>query len=61
MAKRPTPKKRKAKSSSRTQHSAYVAQEVLRLRNLQQSPYAVPAEPKYADDQALKSITRIKA
>lgn len=61
MAKRPTPKQKRSQRSTRTQHSAYVSQEVRRLRDLQNSPYAVPAEPKSNADKALKGITRIKA
>jgi len=61
MAKRPTPKKRRAKSNGRTQYSVYVQKQTLRLRNKQQSPYAVAAEPKNNDKKALKGITKIKA
>lgn len=58
MAKRPTPKKKRAKRATRLQHSAYVDQEVTRLKNRQNSPYAGPAEPK---NKVEKAITRIKA
>ncbi len=61
MGKKSVPKKKRAKRATRLQHSAYMTQEVVRLRNLQQSPYAIPAEPKHAGDKALKGITRIKA
>jgi hypothetical protein len=61
MGKRPTPKKRKAKSAGRTQHSIYLLTEVRRLRNRQNSPYAGPAAPKNKTGKALKGITRIKA
>ena len=61
MSKRPTPKKRKPKSAGRTQHSIFLQKEIRRLRNLQQSPYAGPAEPKDKAGKALKGITRIKA
>ncbi len=61
MGKRPTPKKRKAKSSGRTQHSMYLLREVRRLRNRQNSPFAAVAEPKNKAEKALKGITRIKA
>ena len=61
MGKRPTPKKRKAKSAGRRQHSAFLQREVRRLRNLQNSPYASPAESKKKGDKALEGITRIKA
>lgn len=61
MAKRPTPKKRRAKRATRTQHSHYLTQEMKRLKDKQQSPYAAPAEPKNKGDKALKGITRIKA
>ena len=61
MAKRPTPKKKRAKRATRLQHSAYLSQEVQRLRDRQNSPYGGPAEPKNKSDKALKGITRIKA
>jgi hypothetical protein len=61
MAKRPTPKKKRAKRATRLQHSAYISQEVRRLTDKQQSPYGAPAEPKNKGDKALKGITRIKA
>ena len=61
MGKRPTPKKRKAKSAGRRQHSIYLLKEVRRLKNLRNSPYAVVAEPKNKAGKALKNITRIKA
>jgi small GTP-binding protein len=56
-----TPKKRKAKSAGRTQHSVYLRKEVKRLRNLQNSPYAAPVGPKDRAGKALKGITRVKA
>lgn len=58
MAKRPTPKKKRAKRATRLQHSAYMTQEVRRLKNRQNSPYGGPAEPK---NKVEKAITRIKA
>ncbi len=61
MAKRPTPKKRKPKSAGRIQHSVFVLQEVRRLRNRQNSPFAVPASSKNKAKKALEGITRIKA
>lgn len=61
MAKRPTPKKKRAKRATRLQHSHYMSLEVARLRKRQASPYGGPAEPKNQGDKALKSITRIKA
>ncbi len=61
MGKRPTPKKRKAKSAGRRQHSVYILKEVKRLQNRQNSPYGTPAEPKNRAGKALKNITRIKA
>ncbi|MDD4319711.1 MAG: hypothetical protein PHW10_05310 [Candidatus Peribacteraceae bacterium] len=61
MGKRPTPKKRKPKSDGRTQHSIFQLKEVRRLRNLQNSPYAVRAGSKNKAEKALKGITRIKA
>ncbi len=61
MAKKPVPKKKRAKRATRLQHSHYMEQEVRRLENRQNSPYGVPAEPKNKADKALKGITRIKA
>ena len=61
MAKRPTPKKKRAKRATRLQHSHYLDQEIKRLRERQNSPYAGPAEPKNKGEKALKGITRIKA
>jgi hypothetical protein len=61
MSKRPTPKKRKAKSAGRTQHSVYMAKQIRRLTNLQASPYSVAVEPKNKAKKALKGVTRIKA
>lgn len=61
MAKRPTPKKRRAKSAGRAQHSEYQRKQMRKLVNKQQSPYAVKAEAKNKGDKALKSITKIKA
>jgi hypothetical protein len=61
MSKRPTPKKRKAKSAGRKQHSAFITKEVRRLKNLQNSPYGTPVEAKNKANKALKNITRIKA
>ncbi len=61
MGKRPTPKKRRAKSHGRRQHSVYLQKEVRRLQNRQNSPYAGVAEPKNKASKALKGITRVKA
>ncbi|MBM3231443.1 hypothetical protein FJZ28_03900 [Candidatus Peregrinibacteria bacterium] len=61
MSKRPTPKKRKAKSSGRAQHSQFQLQELRRLRNRANSPFSVRATAKRGGDKALKSITKIKA
>jgi hypothetical protein len=61
MSKRPTPKKRRAKSDGRSQYAAYQLKQIRRLENRQQSPYAVRAEPKNKTEKALKGITRIKA
>lgn len=61
MSKKPTPKKRKAKSAGRQQHSAFLVKEMRRLRNKQNSPYAAPVEPRNKSGKALKGITRIKA
>lgn len=61
MAKRPTPKKKRAKRATRLQHSHYANLEVARLRERSASPYARPAAPKNKGKKALKGITRIKA
>ena len=61
MGKRPTPKKRKAKSAGRRQHSVFLIKEVRRLQNRQNSPYAMLAKPKNKAGKALKNITRVKA
>lgn len=61
MAKRPTPKKRRAKRATRLQHSHYMSLEVQRLKDRSNSPYGGPAEGRSKGDKALKSITRIKA
>lgn len=61
MGKRPTPKKRKAKSAGRTQHSVFINEEIVRLRNLQNSPYAGPVQKKDRARKALEKITRVKA
>lgn len=61
MAKRPTPKKRRAKSKGRTQHAVYQGKQIRKLENRQNSPYAAVAEPKNKADKALKGITKIKA
>ncbi len=61
MGKRPTPKKRKAKSAGRRQHSVFLIKEVRRLQNRQNSPYAALAKPKNKAGKALKNITRVKA
>ncbi len=61
MGKKPTPKKRKAKSAGRRQHSVYILKEVKRLTERQNSPYAVIAAPKNKSGKALKNITRVQA
>lgn len=61
MAKRPTPKKRRAKSSGRAQQSMYIRKQIRKLENKQNSPFAVKAESKNKAEKALKSVTRIKA
>jgi len=61
MAKRPTPKKRKAKSAGRAQHSEYQKKQIRRLTNRANSPFAVKAESKNQKSKSLKSITRVKA
>ncbi|MFA6259020.1 MAG: hypothetical protein WCX29_00220 [Candidatus Peribacteraceae bacterium] len=61
MSKRPTPKKRRAKSTGNTQYSVYVQKQQKRLTDVQASPYAVIAPPKNGEEKALKGITKIKA
>jgi len=61
MAKRPTPKQRRAKSKGRTQRSVYERKQLKRLTNRQSSPYSVVVAPKGKEEKALKGITRIKA
>lgn len=61
MAKRPTPKKRRSKSQTRTQHSAFMQRERRRLANLRNSPYAVFASKKDEGEKAIEKVTRIKA
>ncbi|HLD63610.1 MAG TPA: hypothetical protein VI913_01810 [Candidatus Peribacteraceae bacterium] len=61
MPKRPTPKKRRAKSTGRAQYASYVRKQRTRLQNRQASPYATLVEPKNKAGKALKRITKIKA
>ena len=61
MAKRPTPKKRRAKSAGRAQHAEYQRKQMVRLQEKQNSPFAVRAEGKNKAEKALKSITKIQA
>jgi hypothetical protein len=61
MSKRPTPKKRRAKSAGRSQHSEYQSKQIKKMENKQASPFATVAKSKKNADKALKSITRIKA
>ena len=61
MSKRPTPKKRRAKSKGRSQFSTFEKKQIRRLENRQNSPYATVAEPKNKAQKALEGITRIKA
>ena len=61
MAKRPTPKKRRAKSKGKAQHAVYQQKQIRKLTNKQNSPYSVTAEPKNKEEKLLKGITRIKA
>lgn len=61
MAKRPTPKKRRAKSTGRAQHSEYQRKQMVRLQEKQASPFAVKAPGKKSANKALKSITKIQA
>lgn len=61
MAKKPTPKKRRARSSGRAQHSEFQRKQMRRLEEKQSSPFAVLAESKNKANKALKSITKIQA
>ena len=61
MAKRPTPKKRRAKSAGRSQHSEYQRKQIARLERRANSPYAKVAEPKNSKSKTARSITRVKA
>jgi len=61
MPKRPTPKKRRAKSKGRNQYSIYVKRELKRLIDRQKSPFAVQAFSKKKEKKALEGITRVKA
>lgn len=61
MAKRPTPKKRRPKSRTRVQRSAYTETEIRRLVGRSKSPFGRPAAPKNKGEKALEKITRIKA
>lgn len=63
MAKRPTPKSRRAKSKGRGQHSVYVKKQVKKLENAVNSPFATKAPSKKLDRVKAnpEEITRIKA
>jgi hypothetical protein len=61
MAKRPTPKKRRAKSTGRAQYSEYQRKQIVRLKNKTASPFAKVATSKQAQNKPLKSVTKIKA
>jgi len=61
MAKRPTPKKRRAKSKGKAQYAVYEQKQIRKLKNKQNSPYSIVVEPKNKEDKLLKGITRIKA
>ncbi|MBT4119888.1 MAG: hypothetical protein HOG89_00910 [Candidatus Peribacter sp.] len=61
MAKRPTPKKRRAKSSGRAQHSEYQRKQIRKLKNKANSPFSVKAESKNKKSKTLKGITKVKA
>jgi hypothetical protein len=61
MAKRPTPKKRRAKSDGRAQHSEFQRKNIVRLKNKTKSPFAKVAPSKQSENKALKSVTKIKA
>lgn len=61
MGKRPTPKKRRAKSDGNRHQATYERKQLLKLRNRLNSPFGVPAQRKDKAGKALKGITRIKA
>jgi hypothetical protein len=61
MAKRPTPKKRRAKSDGGAHYGQFQRRELARLTAKRNSPYAVRAERKNKASKSLKGITRIKA
>ena len=61
MAKRPTPKKRRAKSTGRAQHSEYQRKQIRKLQNKANSPFSVKAEGKNKKSKTLKNITKVKA
>jgi hypothetical protein len=62
MAKRPTPKKRRAKSAGRSQYSMYVSKQTKRLTKRRASPYATVAKSsKGKGGDGSKGITKIKA
>lgn len=61
MSKRPTPKKRRAKSTGRAQHSEYQKKQIRRLSNRANSPFSVKAESTNSKSKTLKGITKVKA
>ena len=61
MSKKPVPKKRRARSTTRAQHSEFQRRQIRRLSEKQPSPFAAVAEKKNKADKALKSVTKIKA
>lgn len=61
MSKQPVPKKRRARSTTRAQHSEYQRRQIRRLEEKQASPFAALAPRKNKSDKALKSVTKIKA
>lgn len=61
MAKRPTPKKRRAKSKGRAQYGVYVRSQRLKLSNRRASPYAIRASKRRSDGKEHEGITRIQA
>jgi hypothetical protein len=61
MGKRPTPKKRRAKSDGNRHQAMYERKQLKKLHNKLNSPFCRVAAPKDKAGKALKGITRIKA
>ena len=58
MAKKPTPKSRRAKSKGRNQYAVYVKKQIKRLTGRMNSPYAAVAPSK--NEGKSKGVTKIK-